>query len=136
MVFNLDVSLIVFVVGFMMAIGGAVAWLSKDTSASVRNVELTKSILDRVEVAIQKSDLNDAKISEVNVKLETEILKMGQVIQKAEKQEKNINVTLPHSVQFNVVYTPRPVAKPVEAKPVVLPPAPYKRPVPRSRANN
>lgn len=130
-------SAVVFVLGFIMCLVGGYAWLTKDTQASVRNAEMTKDILTKVEVAIKKSDEVSDKLAQASVDFATEIGKTNQNLKAVAESSKNISVNLPHSVQFNVVYKGKTQAM---ETPITLPPIPknlIKKPTAvRSRANN
>lgn len=128
---GIDGSMVVFFIGCLMAIGGGYAYFSKDTQASVRNAEMTKDILDKVSVAITRTQELDEKVSQATIDFEQKIGETNLALKEASQSSKNISVNLPHSIQFNVVYTPKTKTL---SKPVTLPPIPKEVSKVRARA--
>ena len=121
MVNGVDGSIIVFVLGALMMVGGIWAYIAKDSQASVRNVKLTEDILTNVDLCLKKTNELEQKFAAAAIDFTAQIGKTNQDLVKVSKQEKNINLNMPRMVQVQLVTTEK-VLPPVPStilKPVV-----------------
>lgn len=116
---GIDGSVIVFMLGALMMVGGVWAYIAKDSQASVRNVKLTEDILTNVDLCLKKTNELEGKFAQAAIDFTTQIGKTNQDLVKVSKQEKNINLNMPRMVQVQLVTTKELPPVPTILKPVV-----------------